>query len=409
MKIPPELCARCKGYKRLCSLPKCPILEAFQAQVRAYIKIRGLEAQGSTPPSIIVGEYGYPEVSLYYMVPPEVYGEEARVYEDPVGWSEARASLGDIIRYRGELLSAKLDVRVDRPETLYEREVGLAGLSEKPVDSEVHLERMPVPSLKFDGITKPLGPRAPARLIKVTGNASLNPNVEKTLWDDVKASEAIVELYNRGVNVYTLQKLLSLGFLGRKARRRIVPTRWAITAVDDTISRGLREKLRGAPEVEDSRIYYNEYLGNKFLIIVKPGPGRFEWLEIWQPRSFWIRGVGNPVVWRVYEDPRGNVSSMDGGFSAARLAVLELLSSHGRRADVVIIREITPSYYAPVGNWHIRETVRRAFTRRPLAVNPTLGELSSIIGEKVNYDPNIIESKLRLLKPGRTLEDYWSI
>ncbi len=406
MKIPPELCARCKGYKRLCSLPKCPILEAFQAQVRAYIKLRGLEAQGSTPPSVIVGEYGYPEVSLYYMVPPEVYGDEARVYDDPVGWSESRVSLGDIIKFRGELLSARLAVRVDRPETLYEREVGLAGLSEKPVDSEVHLEKMPIPSLKFDGITKPIGPRAPARLIKVTGNASLNPSVEKILWDDFKASEAIVELYNRGVNVYTLQRLLSLGFLGKKPRRRIVPTRWAITAVDDTISRGLREKLKGAREIEDTRVYYNEYLGNKFLVVVKPGAGRFEWLEIWQPRSFWVKSVGEPIVWRVYEDSRGNVSSMDGGFSAARLAALEWLASRGRRADVVIVREITPNYYAPLGNWHIRETVRRAFTRQPLAVNPNMGELLTLLGEKVNYDPNSLFLKLRILKAEKTLEDY---
>jgi hypothetical protein len=406
LSIPPELCTRCKGYKRLCGLPRCPILEAFRAQVGVYLKLRGLSASGSTPPSTLVGEHGYPRVNVYYMMPVEVYGESARIYEDPVTWAGRRLGVSDIIRFRSELLSARLEVPVHEPERLYESEVGLASVSEKPVDSEAELERAPIPNLRFDGITKPLGPRAPARRIRVSGNPKLNPFVEKVIHDDLKALHSVEELYRAGVDVYTIQRLLSLGFLGRRLRRRLVPTRWSITAVDDIISRALRRELRGKPEVQDARVYYNEYLGNRFLVVVKPGPGGFEWIEVWQPRSIWVKEAAEPIVWRVEENALGEATAVDGGFSAARLAVLEALAREGRRADVVIVREITPEYYAPLGNWHIRETVRRAMELKPLAVNPTMGELKSVLGERMEYSPENILSKAKLLAEKRKLTDY---
>jgi hypothetical protein len=406
LRIPPELCTRCKGYKRLCGLPRCPILESFRAQVSVYLKLRGLTASGSTPPSMLVGEYGYPRVNVYYMIPVDVYGENAKIYEDPVVWATRRLSLDDIVRLRSELLSARLEMPVHEPERLYESEVGLAGVSEKPVDSEAELEKAPIPNLRFDGVTKPLGPRAPARRIRISSNPKLNPVVEKIIHDDLDAMSSVEELYKSGVDIYTIQRLLSLGFLGKRFRRRLVPTRWAITAVDDMVSRVLRRELRDRPEVQDTRVYYNEYLGNRFLIVVKPGPGAFEWIEVWQPRSLWVRETSNPVVWRVEENALGETTAVDGGFSAARLAVLEALAEEGRRGDVIIVREITPAYYAPVGNWHIRETVRRAVKLKPIAVNPTRRELLEILVERVNYNPQSLLSKSKLLKTPITLNKF---
>jgi hypothetical protein len=371
-----------------------------------YLKLRGLTASGSTPPSMLVGEYGYPRVNVYYMIPVDVYGESSKIYEDPVAWATRRLGLDDIVRLRSELLSARLEMPVHEPERLYESEVGLAGVSEKPVDSEAELEKAPIPNLRFDGVTKPLGPRAPARRIRVSSNPKLNPVVEKVIHDDVDAMSSVEELYKSGVDVYTIQRLLSLGFLGKRFRRRLVPTRWAITAVDDIVSRVLRRELRGRPEVQDTRVYYNEYLGNRFLIVVKPGPGAFEWIEVWQPRSLWVRETSNPVVWRIEENALGETTAMDGGFSAARLAVLEALAEEGRRGDVIIVREITPAYYAPVGNWHIRETVRRAVKLKPIAVNPTRRELLEILVEHVNYNPQSLLSKSKLLKPPVTLNEF---
>ena len=185
-----------------------------------------------------------------------------------------------------------------------------------------------------------------------------------------------MELYRAGVDVYRLQRALSLGALGRLRARRLVPTRWAITAVDDMLAGHLRERLRDKPWIDGVEVYTADYLGNRFTIILHPGPGSFEWIEVWHPRGLWTESSPEPLVWRVTETPRGEVSEPDGGFSAARTAVLEALEARGRRADVIIVREITPSYYAPVGNWHIRETVRMALAGKPLRYDSLDGALN---------------------------------
>jgi len=45
------------------------------------------------------------------------------------------------------------------------------------------------------------------------------------------------------------------------------------------------------------------------------------------------------------------------------LAASEYLDTIRRQAAVLIIREIRPEYYAPLGIWQLRETVRDAFNK----------------------------------------------
>jgi len=49
-----------------------------------------------------------------------------------------------------------------------------------------------------------------------------------------KSVTALNELYKSNVEIDHLQKLLSVGTLGLKTQRKMVPTRWSITATDDT-------------------------------------------------------------------------------------------------------------------------------------------------------------------------------
>ena len=399
-RISPELCARCKGYKRLCGLPRCPILEAFRAQVSAATRIQGTLLDGSTPPGLLVGEHGYPRVRVYYMVPPGIHGEEARYYEAPVEWAHRGEPLARIIQLRASLVSASLRADVGDPYRLYETEIGLAAISEKPVDSEVRLAKPPSPRLAFDGVSKPRGPSAPAEEIRVQGDPRPPRPLEKAVFEDAPAVDMAWELYRKGVAVYDIQRAMSLGFLGRRRARRIVPTRWAITAVDEILSRRLRETLQGADTIGEVEVYRGEYLGNRFTIVLLPGPGTLEWIEAWQPMTVWTRTARRTVVWRVEEDPLGRKTAEDGGFSAAKLPVLEHLAGRRRTADVVILREITPSYYAPVGNWHIRETVRRALERGPIARASSPEEVIPIIEEGLG-DPHPLLSRSMLLPRGR--------
>lgn len=402
-RIPPELCTRCKGYKRLCGLPRCPILDKFRAQARVVSSISGEELQGYTPPSMLVGEQGYPRVNVYLLLPPGASMEESRLHEDPIGWSLSKTPLARIIEYRGGMVGAGLRVYARDPWMLYEKEISLAVASTRPVDTEARLKRMPLPRLRFDGLTKPLGPTAPARDVRVSGSPKLHSRLEKRIWDDTLSSEAVVDLYRSGVDVYTIQRAFSAGLFGRLRNRRLVPTRWSITAVDDIISRDLRREIRDYNIVNDTMVFHTSYLGNRFTIIVMPGEGSFEWIEAWHPAGLWTAGARTVTRFRLYEDPLGRATADDGGFSAARMAVLEWMSRNRVRGDVVILREILPSYYAPVGNWHIRETVRRAMEAGPIASSTDPGELESLISGLHKLSPREIAGDSLLLGLGRRL------
>ncbi len=364
-RVPATLCARCKGGKLLCGLSACPLLERFRAEVRAFTRMPSTtRVYGATPPSLVVGERGYPRVAVMYNVPPGSFGEAAKIYDDPQGWW-GRLSLDEIVRLRSGLLASTLRVDARNPWVLYEKEISLATVSTRPVSSEALLEKPPKPSLRFDGVLKPVGLSAPARLVRVEENPKPPRRLEKAVWDDARAAEIIGELYFSGVDYYTIIRAMSAGLLGRLRARRLVPTRWAITAVDSIVGETLRKSVRENPLINEVELYRGEYLGNRFAVVLVPAAYGMEWVEVWHPSTLWTSGAREPVVIINREDWRGRWNYMDGGYIAARLAVLEHLYRRRRQAYAVIIREILPDYYAPVGNWHIRETIRRALQGRP--------------------------------------------
>lgn len=410
-RIPPELCAKCKGYKRLCGLPRCPILDMFRGQLQASLKLSGNLARGDTPPGALVGESGYPRVNLYFLIPPGEHGDNARFYDDPITWEEKRVPLSQIIRLRSGMVAGRLALDAKNPFSLYESEVALAVVSERPVSSEALLAKPPLPRLRFHGITKPLGPVAPAEKVVIEDSPRVPRRLEMLIWDDASARDAVWEAYRSGIDIYTIQRAFSLGMMGRLKRRRLVPTRWSITAVDELLSGIIREHIRVNPPVDNVEVYHNTYLGNKFTVILLPGPGSIEWVEVWHPNTIWTRGSSKPVVYSLYEDPLGKKTMDDGGYSAAKIAVLEHLWKRGRTADIVIIREILPSYYAPIGNWHIRETVRRALGSGPVASFSSIQEAKSLVDRLVSKEyRDLIYSRTGLLGYKRKttrLTDYF--
>jgi hypothetical protein len=379
-RIPPSLCARCKGYKRLCGLPYCPILERFRRQVETVSRLGSTKLiDGDTPPSIIVGEHGFPnKLNIFYSIPPQVYGLEARIYDDPIRWAEERIPLRKILDYRIGMIAAKIALPAMSPAILYEKELSLASVSEKPVDSEAQLKKPPIPILKFDGILAPQSPSAPAIKVRVSGNPKLHPKLEKLIWDDVKAVDAVLELYRHGVDVYTIVRAFSLGLLGLHKNRRLVPTRWSITAVDQIISSSILRQIKAYETIDEYEIYHASYLGNYFTVILAPGRYEAEMIEVWHPLTPWTLNAKEPISYKVREYAMLKLSEMDGGYIAARLAIAEHLYKRKRQATIIIVREITKDYYAPVGNWHIRETIRRALNKDPVARCQSLKECLEI-------------------------------
>ncbi|RFA95256.1 Nre family DNA repair protein [Pyrobaculum aerophilum] len=342
-----SICLKCQGRKLLCGLPKCPIADRISVFKLALSKASRLEIFGSTPPTAVVGEHGWPKVRVYVGEPPDVFGDDAKKYDDPSAlWG---LPLEEIAKLRSYLTFG-----VKTAKTPWELgELPLAAVSTRPVDLEIKLSKPPAPRLVFDLREKPLGPTAPLEKARVVDNPSVPKPLEKLISDNLTASEAAVELYARGVDIYTIQRAFALGLIGVKHRRRLVPSRWSITAVDTAVGDWLASKVRYFPEINSAVYAYGEYLDNRYLVLIKPGPLRFVYLERWHWR-------GKLVEVLVKEDVRGERSTMDGGYEAARVAVLEKLYALRRRGSVAIVRSIGEGYYISVGNWQIRETLRRA-------------------------------------------------
>jgi hypothetical protein len=118
------------------------------------------------------------------------------------------------------------------------------------------------------------------------------------------------------------------------------------------------------PALDRYLLFRSSRFGNHFLIALYPPPFRYEMLEQWQNESLW----GFSPVISDHEGPRGRknyASNITGAYYAARLSVLSYLESTGRNAGITVIRWITGDYWAPLGVWVIRETVKDAMGRKP--------------------------------------------
>ena len=405
-RIPKEFCVRCKGARNLCGLGYCPLLVSLRNRIKSFMWVRGREIGGASPPTVIVGESGYPNVNVYLGVPPGVFGDKAKIYDSPSDW-HPKLSLSDIIGLRARLLHASMKVNIKNPELLYEKEVGLAGVSLKPVDMEARLRKPPRLVVTFNLILPPSGPAAPVEQVRVTDNPKLHPSLEKLIWDDVRARDAAWYLYRSNLDFYTIVRALTLGFLGRKRDRRIVPTRWGMTAVDSIISTHLLKRVRQKPSVSNVLVFHSSYLHNKYTVIVTPGSYRTTWFEVWMPSSLW-NPSSSPSALVISDDFKGNLTYMDGGFIAARTPVLEYLAEIGKQARTIILREIEPGYIYPVGSWQIRLTVKYALSKGPIMRNPTSIELKEFLTSKHSVPAWIIDKVLLEVygKKSRSLLDY---
>ncbi|MEM2675545.1 MAG: hypothetical protein QXT10_03495, partial [Candidatus Bathyarchaeia archaeon] len=215
------------------------------------------------------------------------------------------------------------------------------------------------------------------------GNTRWDHQIEKAYYDtDLKAAEAVLELYQKGVLVTKIQRAFSVGAFGLERNRRLVPTRWSITAVDSIISKALMDKVKTFPEISEYRVYESRYLDNIFEVLMIPGKWSYESIEAWYPGTVWNPHGRNIVMysdWEGYEG-RTTYAEIGGCYYAARLAVCEQLVKEQRQATVIVLREAHPGYIMPIGVWQVRENVRNAMRQKPYTFRTLEEALQFIAG-----------------------------
>ncbi len=360
----PSLCLRCRSAQLLCGKPVCPILLKYRAFERTLPMVSSTTLDGSSPPGVFVGRFGYPKVAIGPLLSP-LHGS-TELLDTPEDW--VGRSVEEVVGFRTGLVRGTARYRVtdaDRPESMLER-LQLLGLAVESVESEAQFRRPPRGHLALSESSPPFGPSAPIEKVRLDVRR-LDPHLER-LSSDVHANArvAVEELYDRGVRVSRIQRAFSVGALGRQGRRRLVPTRWSITAVDDLVSKRLLETVRDLPELNELLLYSLTALDNRWLIAFLPGSYRYESIETWYPNTVW-----NPsdrvVIMGDHEGYQGRTTyaSIGGCYYAARLATAEQLVRLGRQAGVVVLREVHPGEVLPLGVWNVREHVRAALRQPP--------------------------------------------
>jgi len=377
VKLEKNICVLCKGSRMLCGRSRCPILINLNFHSK-YKLLDKTELNGSSPPSVFIGRIGYPNVYIGPMIPPEV--GDTSIIDTPERWFGK--SIEEIVDFRVKLVRGMYRTNIKDRNKMIEltREIAL---SKKPVDSEMILSKKPRRQIVMSDEVQPFGASAPLRDLSID-NTYWDRKMEKCYYDtDLKAKEAICFLYKEKVPVSSIQKAFSVGAFGIEKNRKLVPTRWSITAVDDMLSKELMENVRRYPVINEYRVYESEFLDNRFEILMLPQAWSYESMETWYPGTLWNQNPESFVLYSDFESYKGRTTyaRIGGCYYSARLAVLEALEKERRQATVIVMREAHPGYIMPVGVWHVRENVRNAMRNKPLKFN-TLEEALLRIAER---------------------------
>ena len=381
----------------MCGINPCPLLAEVRNRLPVVEPTSIAEMVGPSPPQLFVGRYGYPDVragpSASWLsendseLAPSATGDPADLFGRPL--EEVAARHANLIT-GGQRMKVQ---EAQRPGQMLEttQEIAMAAHSvdvELDFASPILIGRSPT----FDSMSTPLGPTGEVLRAEVVGHPSIPRKVDSIAGEtDLLATDAMDELSASSIGEAHISRLLSSGVLGRESARRLVPTRWSITATDDMLGKRLWRRARDLPSIDKVLVYEATYLDNRFHIILTPGLWAFHMLEAWTRGSLWSDSGGVIGDWEEMKPRAKYADRITGAYYAARLGVLEHMLSVGRSGACLIWRDIGEGYWAPVGVWLIRETVREAMKQPPKQFD-SLKEAVDYVGPRVSSSDDLRNS-----------------
>ena len=330
---------------------------AYLEKITEKIKMNsvdvGKDLDGSTPPSVFIGRWSYPKVYAGPMMVPQL--GDTYIMDSPEQWIGENKTQEDIIAYRMNLVRGKQLIDIKDLENPFVEKLQDISLASKSIDSEATFGSKPTGASFNEEIT----PHGPSALIEKFDIDAVrwDKQLEKSFYDtDLKAREAVMNLHNKDVPFSAMQKAFSVGAFGLKKNRRLVPTRWSITACDSTIADSLLKEVRHYPIMDTHRVYEFSSLNNYYAIILTPTEWQYEWFE-----AFIKVLGGEEMMFSDYETNTNKTeySCVGGCYYSAKMAVLDKLAKLKLQSGVIILREAY-SGYIPLGVFNVRENIKYA-------------------------------------------------
>lgn len=304
-------------------------------------------------PTLFVGRFGYPHVSVGLLSTPQ-YTD----HDDPRSWVRKSYSIEKIMTLRQHLINSRFSSDVRKPTSPLIQTAQEVAAADRPTDVSVHLAHSSTLRLSTPAEVIPFGPSINLLSATITSNTHIPVAVDAAIGDtDVTASTALHELSNKGYDEHYLTRLLSAGTLGKQ--RRLVPTRWSTTAVDDTLSKQLLTTIK-TYDTAPFQAYSGGYLGNEFIILFFDELFGYELFERYE------KSTAFTTDYEPFTGRKAYAEQTAGGYYAARLAITQHLFGLRQQAGVLAIRIITDAYHTALGVWVVREAVRNALASTPI-------------------------------------------
>lgn len=318
---------------------------------------------GSSPPEIFVGHWNYPNVYTGILAPQE-YGDTKELSSHE-SWQKTNLPISNILKMRSKLIYGRTQSYIKRPSTKFLSVMKEIAMTHKSTATEFKLKKQINPEKHPDSRVPLITNAAPIQKVRLEENPKIAPKIDYLVNDtDAKSVVAMKELEKAKISTSNIIKILSAGLLGLKKNRKLVPTRWSITATDDTLSKEKLKSIKLFPTISEIQVHHAEYVGNHYEFLLLPDKYSFEVIE-----AAWTNGL---KFWQDYEGffPRKKYADdVTGGYYAVRLPLTEHLLKIRRQCQCLVLREARPEYYAPLGVGILRQIARQAFQSKPEKFN----------------------------------------
>ncbi len=349
-------------------------LTAQQYQFKS-LKLDSPRFEGSSPPSVFIGRENYPKVAAGPMLAKE---PDSFVYDAPEQWL-GQYDKNAIISFRLQLLRGMKSVDVHEATSRFAQQLQDIALSKQSLYTHAEFEKVPR-GVTFSEDHQPFGPSAPLTNMEIE-QAKWQHDMEKAFYDtDLLANDAVIELSQKDIPFTTIQKALSVGAFGKTQNRKLVPTRWSITATDDILGKQAMADVRRNEVINEYRVYESQGLHNYYSVLLTPTAWQYEAIEAFN------NVLGNHTF--TFSDAeshfgRKQYSDMGGCYYAQRNIIAERLKQQQEQAGAFVFREVYRGY-TPTGVWVCRELTREALKQEP--------KTFSTMSDAMHY----IDSKLKL-------------
>lgn len=347
-------------------------------EITKYNNIRSLDigdqVDGSSPPSVFIGSWNYPKVFAGPML--STIKGDTSLMDSSERWIPEGSTQSDIISYRLGLVRGKKSIDImDTEDKLVEKLQDIT-LSRSSIGTEVKFRKTPV-GVNFSEDTTTYGPSGDLEKLQIE-STRWDRDLERVYYDtDLRSTEALSKLHSSGTPFSSIQKAFSTGTMGIGKNRKMVPTRWSITAVDSTLGNNLLDEVKNYDPIDTFRVHEFASLNNYYTVILLPTMWQYEWMEAFLK----IKGSEEMLFgdFELFTGKKG-YSRVGGCFYTCRMAVLEELARQKKQAGAIILREAYKGY-VPLGVFNVRENVRNAMVQKPLEFEDLKKALDHVSGK----------------------------